>query len=103
MGVQRLYGTRQNFLDSLNIFFFGVLNSSGVGFSITPSAANLKTRYSDIYSISIRLLIMRSANIKTTKVTGGMTNAAKGSQGGGAQPRLVSLYYHLLASPFMII
>ena len=50
MGVQRLYGTRQIFLDSLNIFFFGVLNSSGVGFSITPSAANLKTRYSDIYS-----------------------------------------------------
>ena len=40
-------------LDSLNIFFFGVLNSSGDGFSITPSAANLKTRYSDIYSIYI--------------------------------------------------
>jgi hypothetical protein len=50
MGVQRLYGTRQIFLDSLNIFFFGVLNSSGDGFSITPSAAYLKTRYSDIYT-----------------------------------------------------
>ena len=50
MGVQRLYGTRQKKLDSLDVSFFGVLNSSGVGFSITPSAANLKTRYSDIYS-----------------------------------------------------
>jgi hypothetical protein len=37
-------------IDSLNIFFFGVLNSSGDGFSITPSAANLKTRYYDICS-----------------------------------------------------
>ena len=51
MGVQRLYGTLQKKIDSLNIFFFGVLNSSGDGFSITPSAAYLKTRYSDIYSI----------------------------------------------------
>ena len=37
-------------IDSLNIYFFGALNSSGDGFSITPSAANLKTRYSDIHS-----------------------------------------------------
>ena len=63
LGIHRHYGTRQKILDCLNISFFGVLNSSGDGFSITPSAANLKTRYFGMYGSDLLNIIRERAEV----------------------------------------